>query len=94
MERTPTGGTVVRVGGPTYARRMSERTETVTASVLTIGFAVAAAMWMISISAWGPAVFSVVLAAIIVWSLVSAERHRGASRIDVERHNGNEMTWS
>ena len=73
---------------------MSERTETVTASVLTIGFAVAAAMWMISISAWGPAVFTVVVAAIIVWSLVSAERYRGASRIDVERHNGNEMTWS
>jgi ABC-type sulfate transport system permease component len=63
---------------------MSERTTTVLASVATIVVAVVAAYWMTLIGAFGPAVYAVVLALVIVWLLVSAERHRGHDPVDDE----------
>jgi hypothetical protein len=73
---------------------MSERTNTVIASVGTLGVAVLAAMWMATIGAWGPAVYAIVLALVIVWLLVSAERHRGRERSRGESpHHGNEVYW-
>jgi fatty acid desaturase len=64
------------VGGSAYADCMSERANAVIASVATLGVALGAAIWMTRISAWGPAVFTVVLAVIVVWLLISAEVHR------------------
>lgn len=86
------GSAVADVGGSPYADHMSARTEAVLASVLTIGVAVLAAGWMVSISAWGPAVFTVVLAAIVVWLLIAAEVRRGGRHADEEQHHGYE--WS
>jgi hypothetical protein len=71
---------------------MSERTEAVLASVLTIGVSVLAAIWMASIGAWGPAVFTVVLATIVVWLLIVAEVRRSTRHDDGEQHHGYE--WS
>ena len=65
------------------------------ASIGTLGVAVAAAMWMASIGAWGPAVYALVLAAIVVWLLVSAEVHRSHDHSRAEpRHHGNGISWS
>ena len=73
---------------------MSERTKAIIASVGTIAVAVAAAMWMSSIGAWGPAVYALVLAAIVVWLLVSAELHRGPDRTrEAPPPHGNEVYW-
>lgn len=55
---------------------MSERTNVVFASVGTIAVAAVSAWWMISIGGWGPAVYSVVLAGVVVWRLLVAERRR------------------
>ncbi|MFB6610123.1 hypothetical protein ACFCVO_07390 [Agromyces sp. NPDC056379] len=63
---------------------MSERTTTVLASVATIVVAAAAAYWMTLIGAFGPAVYTVVLALVVVWLLISAERHRGLDPVDDE----------
>lgn len=63
---------------------MSERTTTVLASAATIVVAAAAAYWMTLIGAFGPAVYTVVLALVVVWLLISAERHRGLDQIDDE----------
>lgn len=63
---------------------MSERTTTVLASVATILVAAAAAYWMTLIGAFGPAVYTIVLALVVVWLLVSAERHRALEPIDEE----------
>ena len=63
---------------------MSERTTTVLASVATIVVAAAAAYWMTLIGAFGPAVYTVVLALVVVWLLISAERHRGLDHVDEE----------
>lgn len=71
---------------------MSARTEVVLASALTIGVSVLAAIWMVSIGAWGPAVFTLVLAAIVVWLLIVAEVRRSARNADGEEHHGYE--WS
>lgn len=73
---------------------MSERTNVVIASVGTLGVAVLAAMWMASIGAWGPAVYCLVIAAVVVWLLVSAERRRGRERTRPEsQHHGYEVYW-
>lgn len=64
---------------------MGERTKAVLA---TIALAVACALivaWCATISAWGPAVYSVALAAVVVWLLWSAERHPYPGTIDEER---------
>jgi uncharacterized membrane protein len=82
----------VDVGGSPYADHMSARTEAILASVLTIGVSVLAAIWMALIGAWGPAVFTVVLAAIVVWLLIVAEVRRSSRHADGEQHHGHE--WS
>jgi len=75
---------------------MSERANAVIASVATLGVAVGAAIWMARISAWGPAVFTLVLAVVIVSLLISAEVHRSRypspERGDDSQHHGFE--WS
>ena len=73
---------------------MIERTNVVVASLGTLGVAVLAAVWMASIGAWGPAVYAVVLASVVVWLLVSAERRRGRERSRRESlHHGHEVYW-
>ncbi|WP_448002876.1 hypothetical protein [Agromyces bauzanensis] len=71
---------------------MNERALAVVAVVMTIGFTGLAAIWMASIGAWGPAVYALVLAAIVVALLISAERHRSHQhRDDVPPHHGSEL---
>lgn len=74
---------------------MSERTSAVVASVATLGAALLAALWMTRIGAWGPAVYTLVLATAIVWLLIAAERRRSSEPVDDERrHHGYEWTSS
>jgi 4-hydroxybenzoate polyprenyltransferase len=63
---------------------MSERTTTVLASVATILVAAAAAYWMTLIGAFGPAVYTIVLALVILWRLVAAARPRAREPLDEE----------
>ena len=75
---------------------MSERTNAVIASVATLAVAVGAAIWMTRIGAWGPAVFSLALAVIVVSVLISAEVRRSrdlaSERTAQSQHHGWE--WS
>ncbi len=63
---------------------MSEGTKAIIASVVTIGVALVAAIWMSRIGAWGPAVYTLVLAGVVVWLVASEARHAHSGRIDEE----------